>query len=101
MLKQSIAIVFLDIHAALYSVIKQMVSGAAKGMRSLSEVFQKMQLPLEMYDAFLEQVRGVNLIREATGSDITSRNIAAMLGHTWFVVRDGHDLQSPMTGSRP
>ena len=99
--KQSLAIVFLDIKAAFYSVIKQMVAGEAQGMKNIQTVFQKMNLPKEMYQSFLQQTQGVNLVEQATGSALTARHLASMLSHTWFGVQDAASLQAPMTGSRP
>ena len=49
-----------------------MVAGTAKAMRDLKTVFEKMNLTLEMYESFLQQVQGVNLIKEATGTDAES-----------------------------
>ena len=100
-IKQSMAVIFLDIRAAFYSIIKQMVAGEAAGMRDLSTIFKKMGLPVEMYHEFIQQVQNINLIKQATGSDLISGHMAAMLSHTWFVVQDGRTIQSPMTGSRP
>ena len=98
---QSHAVIFLDIRAAFYSVVKQLVAGTASGMHSLDKVFEKMNLPIHMKEEFMQQTMGINLIKEATGSSIMANSIAAMLGQTWFVIPESKTLQAPMTGSRP
>jgi len=95
------AVVFLDIRAAFYSVVKQMVAGEARGMRKLEEVFSKIGMSENMKPDFLHQVSGVNLVKQATGSNIVAGNVAAMLGLTWYVIPESKTIQGPMTGSRP
>lgn len=70
-------------------------------MHSLDKVFEKMNLPIDMKEEFMQQTTGINLIKEATGSSIMANSIAAMLGQTWFVIPGSKTLQAPMTGSRP
>ena len=99
--RKSHAVIFLDIRAAFYSVVKQLVAGTASGMQSLDKVFAKMNLPTSMKEEFLQQTMDINLIKEATGSSLMANNVAAMLGQTWFVIPESKTLQAPMTGSRP
>ena len=99
--RKSHAVIFLDIKAAFYSVVKQLVAGTASGMQSLEKVFAKMNLPTDMKEEFLQQTMDVNLIKEATGSSVMANSVSAMLGLTWFVIPESKTLQAPMTGSRP
>ena len=62
-LQKSHAVIFLDIKAAFYSVVKQMVAGSATGMKDFETIFQRMGLPQEMYNEFLQQIEGTNLVQ--------------------------------------
>ena len=95
------AVIFLDIKAAFYSVVKQMVAGKTKGMQDLDKVFSRMGLPEHMREDFLQQTGNVNLLQEATSSSLVAGSMAAMLGHTWFIIPEAKSIQAPMTGSRP
>eukprot|EP00435_Cladocopium_sp_Y103_P009786 s1038_g2.t1 len=70
-------------------------------MQALATVFDKMQLPTEMFPVFKEHMEGNNLVYQATQAAIVAQSTAATLGHTWFCVPDGGAIMSPMTGSRP
>eukprot|EP00435_Cladocopium_sp_Y103_P047607 s1949_g14.t1 len=95
------ATIFVDIRAAFYSVVKQIVAGTASGMQALRTVFDRMKLPTEMFATFEEHMENNNLVLQATKSSITAQSVAAMLGHTWFCIPDSKTLLAPMTGSRP
>ena len=87
--------------AAFYSVVKQMVAGKTKGMQDLDKVFSRMGLPEHMREVFLQQTGNINLLQAATSSSVVAKNMAALLGHTWFIVPESKSIQAPMTGSRP
>lgn len=99
--KVSHAVIFLDIRAAFYSVVKQMIAGEARGMRSLETVFNKIGMSEHMKQEFMQQVSNVNLVKEATSSGITAGTMSAMMGQTWYVIPESKTIQAPMTGSRP
>eukprot|EP00435_Cladocopium_sp_Y103_P042136 s1102_g11.t1 len=95
------ATIFVDIRAAFYSVVKRIVAGSASGMQALTVVFEKMQLPPEMFPIFKDHMEHNNLVYQATKAEILAQSTAATLGHTWFCVPDAATIMSPMTGSRP
>ena len=99
--KLSLGLVFIDIQAAFYSVIKPMLATVKDTTDSLSQVFSKLNLPSSAYQEFLQSVGSGQLIYEATGSSLLSEGTAATLSHTWFVVPQGTQVLAPATGSRP
>ena len=84
--RQSLGLVFIDIRAAFYSVIKPMLATFAGTADSLSHPFSRLNLPASAYQEFLSCIHRGQLIHKATGSEILADGVAATLSHTWFVV---------------
>ena len=63
--KLSLGLVFIDIQAAFYSVIKPMLATVKDTTDSLSQVFSKLNLPSSAYQEFLQSVGSGQLIYEA------------------------------------
>ena len=99
--KLSHALIFVDIKAAFYSVVKQMFQNEELSHENLRKVFDKIGLPETVWEAFLENTQEARLVSQATDSDILAAGTQATLGQTWFCIPDGRHLQAPMTGSRP
>ena len=99
--KLSLGLIFIDIQAAFYSVIKPMLATVNGTADSLSQIFARLKLPDTAYQEFLQSVGSGQLIYEATGSRLLSDGTAATLSHTWFVVPQGTQVMAPTTGPRP
>ena len=100
-LKHSHGIIFVDIRAAFYSVIKQMFHHDELQHDQMRKVFAKMGLPETVWDAFVTNVQEAKIVFQATSSEILAAGTQAMLAQTWFSIPDSCQLQAPMTGSRP
>ena len=97
----SLGLVFIDIKSAFYSVIKSMLASFNGTADSLGHIFQRLQLPAESFQEFLQCASTGQLVQKATNSQLVADGVAAMLGHTWFVVPHGNKIMAPSTGSRP
>ena len=94
------ALIFIDIKAAFYSVVKEMLTGGRKE-QDIRKVFHRMRLPASAWECFRSNVEQKNTLWHATGSHILADSTKALLQHTWFIVPDGQNIQAPLTGSRP
>ena len=59
------------------------------------------QASVSSYQEFLHCVGSGPLVQKATGFQLISDWVAAMLSHTWFVVPQGTKIMAPSIGSRP
>lgn len=99
--KESQGLIFIDIRAAFYSVVKQMLTEeGGRGPRTRA-VFEKMQLPESVWESFAAHVDECSLVGQATGSTILAQGTQAMLAHNWFAIPGASSISSPMTGTRP
>ena len=99
--KKSIALIFIDLKQAFYSVVKPMLAGFDGSVESAAQIFQLLKLPPTAFQAFLENIGTGSLIQEATGSSILADYMGANLSATWFTVPNGCCISTPQTGSRP
>ena len=98
---ESMALLFVDVRSAFYSVVKPMVAMAPGEHPPLTAIFSKLRLPETAYEEFCENVLQARLVKSATRSDIVEQTVAAMLRRTWFFVKEGDSVYAPRTGSRP
>ena len=102
--RESQGIIFVDIKAAFYSVVKQLLTDEGSKGQRVREVFEKMRLPESVWESFAAHVEDCSLVRQATGSAMLAQSTQAMLSHTWFAVpgaSEASGISAPMTGSRP
>ena len=99
--KKSLALIFIDLKQAFYSVVKPMLARFDGSMESAAGIFQLLNLPPSAFQAFLDNIGNGSLIQEATGSSILADYMGANLSATWFIVPNGCSVSAPQTGSRP
>ena len=99
--KQSVTLLFMDIRAAFYSVVKPLLTGFDGNSDALVQVFQMLKLPPESYQAFLQTVASTSLVQDATQSDVARRSVSNMLNFSWFAIPNGCMAKMPKTGSKP
>ena len=99
--KESQGLIFIDIRAAFYNVVKQLLTAEGSNDPRTRAVFEKMKLPESVWENFAAHVDECSLICQSTGSDILAQSTQAMLTHTWFAVPEASCIAAPMTGSRP
>ena len=99
--KKSLALIFIDLKQAFYSVVKPMLARFDGSMESAAGIFQLLNLPPSAFQAFLDNIGNGSLIQEATGSSILADYMGANLSATWFTVPNGCSVSAPQTGSRP
>ena len=98
---KSLAIIFMDIRSAFYSVVKQFLTGKCLTQEDLAAVFLKLKLPQTAWHQFHENVQEPNLAARITDSKHAQANIRSMLCSTWFAIPDAPGIKAPQTGSRP
>ena len=91
----------MDIKAAFYSVVKQLLTDEGSRDSKLREAFMRMRLPQSVWECFVAHVEECSLVQQATRSTILAKNTQAMLSHTSFAVPDDCSVAAPLTGSRP
>ena len=100
-LGKSLAILFVDLRSAFYSVVKPLLAGFDGRLQELIPVFQALKLPAEAYQQFVRNIHEAHLIQDATKSLAATQMVAATLRHTWFALPGGQSILAPQTGSRP
>ena len=100
-LGKSLAIIFMDIRSAFYSVVKQFLTGECETQEKLAAIFMKLKLPQTAWHQFQENLHGTNLAARITTSKHAQANIRSMLCSTWFAIPDAPGIKAPQTGSRP
>jgi len=102
--RQSLALVFIDLKTAFYSIVKPMLAGFDGSLEAVAQIFHTLKLPPSAYSEFLANVMEGDLVRKGTQAKIVADNIGASLANTWFTVPhapQGHGVAAPRTGSRP
>ena len=97
----SLALVFIDLKTAFYSVVKPMLAGFDGSMEAVATIFQTLKLPSSAYNGFLANVMEGDLVKRATQAEIVADNVGASLANTWFAIPNGKEVCAPQTGSRP
>ena len=99
--KSSLALIFIDLKTAFYSVVKTMLAGWDGSLESVAKTFQTLRLPPSAYNDFLANIMEGDLVQKATKADMVAANVGASLANTWFAVPSGQGVSAPQTGSRP
>ena len=99
--KLSLAIIYVDIKAAFYSVAKPLLAGWNGDVQELYALCQIMGIPASARDLFVQHVGQGDWVRQATGSTKTAQIVGSSLAATWFMVPEGNSIQAPKSGSRP
>ena len=98
---QSLSLIFIDLKAAFYSVVKPMLSNFQGTQTELWDIYSMMRLPAEAFDAFCHHVSTARLVYHQTQSAAAEQMVQSMLSHTWFMLPHGNSVYAPKTGSRP
>ena len=98
---RSLALLFVDLRQAFYSVVKPMLATCDGSDESVASIFQVLNLPPSAYHMFLRNVGNGDMIRRATHSPLLADYVGANLASTWFAVPNGQGISAPQTGSRP
>ncbi len=96
----SIGVLFLDVKAAYYRVIRQLVVGNS-GPESLERVMQHFDLGATDLQDLLEVANGVP---EGKNSDLTQHQelmLEELLSSTWFTAQHRSTMYESLAGSRP
>lgn len=99
--RRAIALIFIDIQSAFYSVIKPMIAGNRRSVATLREDFDQLGLPDTCWDAFQRNMEEGPFLTRASSSRLLHEGVATALGHSWFILPNGTRVQRPRTGSRP
>eukprot|EP00435_Cladocopium_sp_Y103_P006955 s3639_g2.t1 len=99
--KAAHALLFIDIRSAFYSIAKPLLAGPRDDIDKIRHIFDVMELPDSVWEAFLANVQEANLVSRATSSSLIAQGIASNLDQTWFAIPDGLHASAPLTGSRP
>ena len=98
---KSIALFFVDLKSAFYTVIKQFLAERPVSDATMKEVFRFVNLPQCAYDEFVHQLHDPCSVQKATKSTAVAEMVQATLAHTWICVPGGDTVYRPQTGSRP
>ena len=100
---ESAAILFLDLKAAYYSVVKEMYSsvGNSSCERFLAALFRRLQLPDEALDDFVQLVSTTCLLDDANIGATLQAMVRSTLEQSWYQIPNSPDVYAPSTGSRP
>ena len=99
--RNCLALIFLDLKSAFYSVAKPLLSKWSGDVSQLYDLCHTLGIPNDAADAFIEHVENSDCIAKATGSTLTAQMVQASLARTWFVIPNSNQLCAPKTGSRP
>ena len=97
--RQSLAIIFMDIRQAFYSLAKPLLTNFRGDKQDIQLLGRVLNIPASAVDNFERNVRTSNLVEKATQSRLATAMTEATLSKTWFIVDD--TVQAPSTGSRP
>lgn len=100
---ESAAILFLDLKAAYYSVVKEMYSsvGNSSCERFLAALLRRLQLPDEALDDFVQLVSTTCLLDDANIGATLQAMVRSTLEQSWYQIPNSPDVYAPSTGSRP
>ena len=100
---ESAAILFLDLKAAYYSVVKEMYSsvGNSSCERFLAALFRRLQLPEEALDDFVQLVSTTCLLDDANIGTTLQAMVRSTLEQSRYQIPNSPDVYAPSTGSRP
>ena len=100
---QSVAIIFIDVRAAYYSVVKELYSEhpSANSDSFLRSLFARLNLPPSSVDDFVDYVGKTSLLSDAGVSDTLKAIVQSTLEKSWYQLPSSPDIFAPATGTRP
>ena len=102
-LRIATAIIFVDIKAAYYTVVKEFFfdSTPEDGVGALRGLFRRLQLPPEAADDFISTVIATDLLAEADVPQVLRHLVQSTITASWFQIPGSDKICAPATGTRP
>lgn len=102
-MQSSAAVLFIDIKAAYYSVVKELFydTTAPDGCAAVAALFHRLRLPATAFEDFTRSIAESDLLRGASVPEVLQQLVLATLSNSWFVIPGAADLCIPKTGTRP
>ena len=100
---QSMAVIFIDVKAAYYSVVKELYNAhpPCNSEKFLAALFHRLRLPPEALADFVDYVGQTCLTEDAGINETLSAMIQCTLEKSWYQLPTSPDLYAPATGTRP
>ena len=100
---QAMAVIFIDLKAAYYSVIKELYSSDpdANDERFLQALFGRLGLPTNAMSDFVKYVSRTCLMEDANIPWMVASIVRSTLERSWYQVPTSSALFAPATGTRP
>ena len=100
---QSVGIIFIDVQAAYYSVVKELYNEhpAYNSEAFLRSLFAKLNLPSSATEDFVDYVGRTSLLKDAGVSETLAAIVQSTLEKSWYQLPSSPDLFAPATGTRP
>ena len=101
--RTSSSILFVDIKAAYYSVVKELFydTTAPDGYLAVAALFERLNLPATALADFMEAINDSDLLRDASVPEVLQKLVLSTLSNSWFVIPGASELCIPKTGTRP
>ena len=101
--RQASAILFVDIKAAYYSVVKQLFfdTTAPDGHTATATLFGRLGLPSTAMEDFVMTIQDTNLLTDASVPETLQSFVMATISNSWFQVPGSGSVCEPQTGTRP
>ena len=100
---QAMAVIFIDLKAAYYSVIKELYSSEPDVNEEsfLKALFSRLGLPEDAMSAFVQYVSKTCLMEDANIPWMVASIVRSTLERSWYQVPTSSALFAPATGTRP
>lgn len=101
--QQSLAILFIDLRSAYYSVVKELyhAGGTGSDEQFLCKLFGKLGLPDAALEDFVAHVSSTCLPNDVGLSSTSAAIVQSTLERSWYQLPSSPDLFAPATGTRP
>lgn len=100
---QAMAVIFIDLKAAYYSVVKELYSNdpGASDACFLKSLFCRLGLPEAALSEFVSYVSNTCLMEDACMSTMVASIVRSTLERSWYQVPTSDAIFAPATGTRP
>ena len=101
--RQAAAILFVDIKAAYYSVVKQLFHDTTQpdGCTATAALFGRLGLPKTALEDFVNTIQDTNLLADSSVPETLQCFVMATISNSWFQVPGSSSVCEPQTGTRP
>lgn len=101
--KTSVAVLFIDIQAAYYSVVKELFfdTSSPDGLVAVTALFRRLHLPETALTDFVDSIQGTDLLQDASVPEVLQQLVLSTLTNSWFLIPGADGLCVPRTGTRP